>query len=100
MRALLFVVGFLLLLALAPMPYGYYEFLRVVVTVVAGIVILRELGENSVLWLITFALIAALFNPLFIVHFDRKVWAVIDMLAAGIFLFKAFKWPRSIRREN
>lgn len=77
----------LLLVALLPLPYGYYTFLRLIVTGWAVFLIWFEYQGRSELngWAIGFALIAALFNPIVPVHLDREVWRIIDFVAAVVF---------------
>ena len=49
----------MLLVALAPLPYGYYTLVRIMVAFSAG-----------------FLEIAKLLNPLTHVHLDRHIWAL------------------------
>lgn len=91
MRALLLICSGLLLLALADLPIGYYTFLRIVVTIGALAVIVKEYDGELSPWIITFGLIAILFNPLIPIYLhDKEVWAAIDLIVAGIFSFKSF----------
>lgn len=91
MRALLLICSGLLVLALADLPIGYYTFLRIVVTIGALSVIVNEYDGELSPWIITFGLIAILFNPLIPIYLhDKEVWAAIDLIVAGIFSFKSF----------
>jgi hypothetical protein len=78
-----------LLLAWVPMPYGYYQLLRIAVTACAIWMLLSSDGWNSLpKWSkYTLLSIAVLFNPLLPIHLDRALWAVIDPITAGILLF-------------
>lgn len=84
-----------LLAALASWPYGYYQLLRVVVTVAAVVICVMEFqrGRSVTGWIVAFALVAAIFNPIAPVHLDRETWAVIDVGVAG--MFAAHWWLRS-----
>lgn len=74
-----------MLVALLPMPYGYYQLLRLVATI-AGLWIAHDYwkrSENAAAAL--FLLVALLFNPVFRVHLDREHWMISNAIAAGIF---------------
>ena len=76
----------LLLAALADWPYGYYQFLRWAVCAAADFCAWRASQDGRTAWLIGFAGLALLFNPLHTIHFRRFEWAWIDALAAITFL--------------
>jgi hypothetical protein len=81
-----------LLIALAPLPAFYYKLLRFLITIGALLVVKEEWEkQNAVgIWLIVFAAIAILFNPLFPVYlYSRSLWAIIDILCALLFMIKA-----------
>lgn len=83
----------LLLLALAPMPYGYYELLRLVSCAFffyAGFVARNKDHSETSLVPWGFFGLAALFNPIFPVHLSREVWAPID-IGAAIFILANLK---------
>lgn len=89
------LAGGLLLIAIFEWPYGYYQFLRWAIMILAiSIVIARP--KSSGRWLIFFGLfVAALFNPFLKVSFDRAVWQLIDFALALAFLAIGF----SVREE-
>ena len=62
----------MLLLALAPLPYGYYTLLRLVVCGVGayGASLAYGLGKQG--WVLILGLIALLFNPLVPVHLESR----------------------------
>lgn len=80
----------LLLLALADLPHGYYSFLRIVITIIAGLntFILLD-GGNKILFYI-FISIAILFNPFIPIYLNKATWAPIDVLAGLFFLVTVF----------
>ena len=84
------VAGFLCLVAVFPLPYGFYSFLRLAVTVASIIAALELKKENNFLWVL-FGGIALLFNPLFPVHLGREFWLLIDLAVAGTFGWMAFR---------
>jgi hypothetical protein len=75
------------LIALAPLPYGYYVLLRIAVCGAAAFLawthynVTRKIGA----WIIGLGLIAVLFNPLTPIHLNRDIWAVIDIGAVVVF---------------
>lgn len=74
-------------IALAPLPYGYYTLLRLVVCVASGVIAWTRLSvAPGNLWGVVFVGLALLFNPLIPVHLSRDFWAFLDVGAAVLFL--------------
>jgi uncharacterized membrane protein YccC len=77
----------MLLAALGHWPYGYYQFLRLVVCG-TGLYVAWLLAYSSkypwTAWF--FVPIAILFNPLVPVHLSRDTWQLIDPICAVVFL--------------
>ena len=82
-----------LLLCLAPMPYGYFTLVRVLATVVFGIYAYRcyVAKKEGFTWL--FVTLGLLFQPFAKVGLGRVVWNVIDVIVA-IGLIILFFWER------
>lgn len=80
--------GGMLLLALAPMPWGYYTLLRVVVCGVSIYSAWEAKESRSAAWVGTWAIIAVLFNPVNPISLGRAVWAPVNVLVATLF----FTW--------
>jgi uncharacterized membrane protein YccC len=81
------IAAVLLLMAVLPLPYGYYTFLRVSVTTCALLVAwfaYTEKGEPTV-WVLVFGLVAILFNPLIPIYLSRGIWFYLDIGIAVIF---------------
>ncbi|NTG01681.1 hypothetical protein G6L30_16290 [Agrobacterium rhizogenes] len=97
-RSFLAVPAALLVVAILPLPYGYYTFLRCVVTLSAVIVAWsRYKTKGSVNWeVVLMALVAILFNPLVPIWLSRPLWLPIDLLSGGIFIYFAFKKEASV----
>lgn len=75
----------MLLGAIAPLPYGYYQLLR---WVICGVAIFTAVsayrwGKTWATWL--FGVVAALFNPIVPIHLTREIWQPIDLAAALLF---------------
>lgn len=75
---------FLLLLALLPMPYGYYTFVRIFICLYSAFLAYKTWQEQIQLWMWIFIIIAILFNPLIPIYLNRELWAIIDITAAVI----------------
>ena len=81
----------MLLLAVLPLPYGFYTLLRIVVTASAAFAAYYffEKGDDSQSGIIL-ALIALLFNPLIPIHLDKAIWMPID-IGTAIYMYLVSK---------
>ena len=79
----------MLVIAVLPLPYGYFMLLRLVVTAAAAYVAYENFSRDIASWGIVFVIIALLFNPFYVVHFDKALWAVIDLIVAGLFFINS-----------
>lgn len=84
----------MLLIGIAPLPYGYYELLRLVATGVFGwaAYVSWKAGQTSLPWAL--GLLALIFNPLIPIHLSRPVWMIIDS-GAAIFVLLNVRTLRS-----
>lgn len=76
------------LLAFLPMPYTFYMGLRWVVFGAAGYLIWSELSLGSSKsngFVMLFAAIGIIFNPILSFELDRSVWMVLNLVSAGTF---------------
>jgi len=90
MKALSLICAAFLLLALMNLPMGYYTFLRIIVTIGAVVIVVKELENGFNFWVIAFGIMAILFNPLIPVYLqDKEAWMPIDFTAAVLFIVKA-----------
>ncbi len=81
------IVAILLFIGALSMPYGYYQLLRIVVTICSAIFCFQFLEENKMNMVYLFGFIAILFNPLIPIYLDKQTWVIIDIVAGGIFFF-------------
>jgi hypothetical protein len=81
----------LLLLCLLPMPYGYYQFVRLISIVLFSYIALQE-RNSQIMWV--FIGLAILFQPFEKIALGRSLWNIIDVLVA---LFLA--WYCFIKKE-
>ena len=88
-----FVCAFLLLLAVAKMPSGYYTFLRLVISICCTAIIIQNIKTLPPVWLVFFVSTFLLFNPLMPVYFYKKsLWLFIDIVEALIFAVYGFRY--------
>lgn len=88
-----------LLICLAPMPYGYYTLIRMLATLVFGIYAYRcyMAKKESLTWI--FVILALLFQPLIKVALGRVAWNIVDVIVAfGMIAF--FFWDRGKREKG
>ena len=79
------ITATMLLLALAPWPYGYYQLLRFVVCGVSVYVSFMAYNWQKMWATWLFGFIAVLFNPLIPIHLPREIWQPIDIICAILF---------------
>lgn len=80
----------LCLVAVMPLPYGFYTFLRIAVTIIAIVAALDFYKNNEGIWIV-FAGITVLFNPLIPIYLTREIWFFIDLITAGFFGYAGLK---------
>ena len=76
----------LIVAAVGGPPYGFYTLLRWIICPLCAYSALSAAAHKHTGWTWTFGTMAALFNPLIIVHLGRNVWAAVD-IAAAVVLF-------------
>ncbi|KAI3590245.1 hypothetical protein D9X30_4853 [Cupriavidus sp. U2] len=85
--AIIYGASALLLIAVAPLPYGFYVLLRLVATCVfAWAAYVAVQRRQSILpWV--YGLLALVFNPFVKVFFPKDLWMVVDLAAAALLIF-------------
>ena len=85
----------LLLLALFPMPYGYYELLRLVVFLTTGSIVYRQFQANNSLGVqeALLALTALAYNPVFRIHLNRELWGWVNLVTVGLLVVVLVQHP-------
>ncbi len=77
----------LLFIAVLPNPLKYYWILRVIVSIGAALVILKNIANGY--WVVLFGVVLVLFNPIFPIHFYMKLpWIPIDIASGILFLIE------------
>ena len=97
MKYITLILAALLLLCLAPMPYGYFTFLRIIATIVFLLKAIEYYKQKKESLVITFAALAVLFQPFFKIALGRTMWNVIDVIVA-IGLVVLYIWDN--RKED
>ena len=82
MKQIEIILAVLLLLCLAPMPYGYYQFVRFVAMVVFAVIAYRFYEEKKNQLAIVFGALALLFQPFIKVALGKAIWNVVDVVVA------------------
>jgi hypothetical protein len=85
------------LIALADLPYGYYQFLRIVVTGCASWIAVGFYGRKSLIGAAVFGIMAIIFNPIAKIHMDRDIHAIFNVVSAMILV--GALWSQSRRKD-
>ncbi len=79
------VAALMLFVAIADLPYGYYQMLRWAVSGVSVYIAYMAYRWGKVWATWVFGFVAALFNPLFPVHLTKDIWQPIDVVCGTLF---------------
>ena len=82
MKQVYLILAALMLLCLAPMPYGYFQLVRFVAMVVFGIMAYRYYVADKTIAATVFGVLALLFQPIYKIALGRTVWNVVDVVVA------------------
>lgn len=95
-------LGVLLLIAAAPLPYGFYTFTKIVVCGFSAILSYQNFNapDKKSAWAWFFLFVAILFNPLIAIHMPKEIWMVIDIMLGLFFLFLAYQTKIKSKREK
>lgn len=99
MKYLTLIIAILIAIGCAPLPIGYYTFLRFAVFAASIVVIIVERGRGVNISNILFAATAILFNPIFPVYLHRKMaWTIIDAVVAVLFAYQTYYYFKKERQ--
>ncbi|EQA97573.1 DUF6804 family protein [Sphingobium indicum] len=76
-------IAALSILAVADMPYGYYQLLRLLVTGYMGYLAALYFIRKPSSWAWAFAFIALLYNPVFVITMSKEFHALVNLIAAA-----------------
>lgn len=82
MKKVYLILAALILLCLAPMPYGYFQFVRIFSMLVFGVMAYRyyQAKKEKLAWV--FGILALLFQPFAKIALGRLMWNVVDVVVA------------------
>lgn len=85
-----FILAAMLLLCLAPMPYGYYMLVRFLVMVAFGAMAMKFYHErkSGLMW--TAVILALLFQPFAKIALGRLMWNIVDLVVAIVLIVLFF----------
>ncbi len=86
MKIIYVVLSALLLLCLAPMPYGYYQLVRFVAMVVFVVLAFNYWRKGQQPYAVLWGALALLFQPFIKIALGRMIWNIVDVIVAlGLF---------------
>ena len=96
MKQIYLILAAMMLLCLAPMPYGYFQLVRYVAMVVFGVLAYQYCMNHKLAATWIFGALALLFQPFYKIALGRAVWNVVDVIVA-ILLIALFlmEWRKS-----
>jgi hypothetical protein len=92
MKILKIILAVLLLLCLAKMPYGYYQFVRFGALVGFILLAINAYEKGLTNYMIVYIGIALLFQPFIKIALGRELWNIVDVIIA-IGLLVSIKEP-------
>src|ERR1700676_3872862 len=86
--ALWIAAAIVLVVAVFPLPYGYYTFTRIATCLACGILAWTCFADrpSAPIWGIVLIGIAILFNPLIPIYLKRQTWLWLDLASAVVIL--------------
>lgn len=86
-------LGILLLIAAAPLPYGFYTFTKITVCGFSAVLSYQNFNatDKNSIWAWFFLFIAVLFNPFIAIHMPKDVWMIVDIMLGLFFVFLAYQ---------
>ena len=98
MKQIYLILAAMLLLCLAPMPYGYFMLVRYVMMIACGIIAYRYYQSGKMVATWVFGALALLFQPMYKIALGRTVWNVVDVIVAllliGLFVME---WRKDMK---
>lgn len=90
MREFYLILAALLLLCLAPMPYGYFMLVRFLMMVACGLLSYSYYQREKMVAAGVFGVLALLFQPIYKIALGRTVWNIVDVVVAVFFIVLFF----------
>jgi hypothetical protein len=92
------ILAWSMFIAILPLPYGYYIFLRPLICLGMIYLLIRDWGYLDQNTKAISIVIAVLFNPFSAIFLNKIIWIPID-LACGYFLLKKYQ-PQILRKDS
>lgn len=70
------------MIAVFPLPYGYYQLLRILVTIAFTYSLVANYSNIKKYVVAIHAIIIIIYNPLLPLHLDKSIWIVLDLALA------------------
>ena len=93
------ILSILLFLCLLKMPYGYYELVRFIASVVFVFLSYQSYQKRDNSYSYIFAVLAILFQPFIKISLGREIWNIVDVIV-GIGLIVTIFWKRNNKIER
>lgn len=90
MKHVYLILAALLLLCLAPMPYGYFMLVRFLMMVACGLLAYSYYQREKMVAAGVFGVLALLFQPIYKIALGRTVWNIVDVVVAVFFIVLFF----------
>lgn len=91
MIILKFILAALLLLCLAPMPYGYYQLVRFVAMAIFAVMAYQYVQEKRNTLAVVFGALALLFQPFLKIALGRTIWNIVDVVVAILLVTLSYR---------
>ena len=82
MKYLYLILAALLMLCLAPMPYGYYQLVRFIALVLFAVFAYNTWRQEQRPLAVVLGALALLFQPFVKVALGRALWNIVDVIVA------------------
>ena len=82
MKQIYLILAAMMLLCLAPMPYGYFMLVRFVAMVAFGVLAYQYYKNRKTVAACTFGVLALLFQPFYKIVLGRALWNIVDVVVA------------------
>ena len=96
MKHIYLILAAMMLLCLAPMPYGYFQLVRFVAMIVFGLMAYHYYQNQKMVATWVFGALALLFQPIYKIALGRVVWNVVDVIVALLLIaLFVMEWRKS-----
>lgn len=99
MKQVYLILAAMLLLCLAPMPYGYFMLVRFVMMVAFGVLAYQYYLRNKLTATWIFGALAVLFQPIYKIALGRTLWNVVDVIVALLLIALFIMEWRNSKKE-